>query len=385
MEDIIILEEIFLRLFHIYNNKLSDDFKTKLLNIFKKSFTDDIPNNNKKYKIRTSHKCNYPRTQNRGFCNRNCFTQHCNYHMKNIVNHIESYKNYNNFDDKINPCLKLYQVKSNKSDKIQISLPDLPIIDVKFSDYKKEYIKIIPLDHKKTKTKLKCIFLDNISNCNNSTEIVLHEINDYSGNSSKNQIKNQMILPDFDNENIDILKNNDDPLSKKKKKKNKKKKNKNRNKIIEEDIFSIDFSYIFKEVANKRNEFINKHQYSHKIKNNNKFMDQTMSEILKLFHENKCNNQTYELMHFLSMKYDLDVFNYDNKILYTFSEYRNRINNTILDDKIDDFNIPYIKKYLEFTFKAYNFVYNKKSIITDVYSDIITNFIKRNSEYYKNL
>jgi hypothetical protein len=323
--------------------------------------------------------------------------------MKNIINHIESYKNYNNFDDEINPCLKLSQVKSNKSDKFQIILPDLPIIDINFSDYEKEYTKIIPLDHKKIKTELKCIFLDNINNCNNSAEIILHEIpddsykydklvkheiNDYSGNSSKNQIKssdsikNQMFLPDFDNENIDILERNDDPLSKKKKKK---KKNKNKNKIIEEDISSIDFSYIFKEVANKRNEFINKHQYSHKIKNNNKFMIQTMSEILKLFHEKKCNNKSYEMMYLLSMKYGLDVLNYDNKVLYTFSEYRNRINNIILDDKINNFNILFIKKYLEFVFKAYNFVYNKKSIITDVYSDIITNFIKRNSEYYENL
>lgn len=347
MSDIIVLEEFLLQLFIVYNNKLSSDFKSKLFNIFKKIKSDnDLFNYNKKYKIRTSHKCNYPRSQNRGYCNRNCFTQYCNYHMKKSCNQIKSDNSSSNSDDfcrisnkideNLNPQhIYFNQINTNKSDKNHLIFPNFSIIDLDYLNNEKEYNKIIPLDHKKNKTNLKCIFLDNINNYNKSAELKLYEIFDdsykyerlnYHDNNNNKKSGKCVFLNDISDESqINSNKSSDLINIDSKKKKKKKKKNKNKNKPPKIEIFDkkIDNTEII-EFNIKDNELLYKNIIKFINSNKNKNKEEEINEIINFIENIRYNKYFKFYCKFIKTNINilLNLNNFSNKVYLDDFKYK---------------------------------------------------------------
>lgn len=196
MADIMILENTLLQLFNIYNDKLSNDFKLKIVNFFEKSIIKKEHIISNRYTINKSHKCNYPRTQGRGFCRRNCITKHCAFHMKSYKSSDESNKNnpwlsYNRanhiksdefsgnsdnycpnsikYDEKNNYLTKINHVKSYNFRSNQINLPDLDIIDIDFSNEEDNYNKLLMLNNKNSNKINNCEFLRDNENIGNKS------------------------------------------------------------------------------------------------------------------------------------------------------------------------------------------------------------------------
>lgn len=251
---------------------------------------------------------------------------------------------------------KIYNCRINGNTKIIIK--DY-IFDGHFSDNKKN--NLIKYNYFSFNSFLYDIY-------NKYKTLILSIINKYNINITFLYNLLKIIYDEFNkmDKKVSVL-SNSNTVSKKKKKKNKK-------------INNINFSNIFEEVKQYRNKIIIENNLDILVMKDEDFIiNNIFKACLSYFNDKTEINKIYDNMLNLSIKLNIIPVDDNTDKILSLEEYIHKIKNTNFDIKKYKEDIIYIEKYLEFVFKSYNLAYYNKTIIKDLYYEIINNFIENNS------
>lgn len=213
-------------------------------------------------------------------------------------------------------------------------------------------------------------FLRNIYN--NYKLLILNILNKYNINIKFLYNLLKLIYNEFNknDKKVSILSNSNGKVLESKNKKKKKK----------VTINNINFSNIFDDVGQYRNKIIIENNLNITVLKDEEFIINYIFKPCLSYFNNKTEvSKIYNNILDISIKTDITPFDDNTDKILLLEEYIHKIKNTNFDIKKYKENILYVKKYLEFVFKSYNLAYYNKPVITDLYSEIIKNFIENNS------